>query len=54
MVFWIGIVYSCAMGFAFAATYWTEVNGVIVSPDKADYLLLCLEKLPFPVMLPLY
>jgi len=39
MVFWIGLVYSCAMAFAFAATYWVQQNGVSVGKGQADYLL---------------
>ncbi len=39
MVFWIGLVYSCAMAFAFAATYWVQQNGVAVDKGQADYLL---------------
>jgi Na+/proline symporter len=39
MVFWIGLVYSCAMAFAFAATYWADTSQITVAPGQADYLL---------------
>ncbi|NHV97815.1 MAG: sodium:solute symporter family protein [Thaumarchaeota archaeon] len=42
MVLFVGLVYACAMGFAFAATYWIKTSGIVIEQDKADYVLFML------------
>jgi len=42
MVFFIGLVYACAMGFAFAATYWIRTSGIVIGQGQADYVLFML------------
>jgi len=39
MVFFIGLVYACAMALAFAATYWIKTTGIVIKPEQADYAL---------------
>jgi|GEM_PF-6115080 len=48
MVFLIGLVYACAMGFAFAATYWTKAAGITIGEVQADYLLFMLCEATVP------
>ncbi len=51
MVLLVGIVYACAMAFAFAATYWAQSIGFVVEPGRADYLLFDMVEriLPAPM-----
>jgi Na+/proline symporter len=48
MVFFIGLVYACAMAFAFAATYWTGTAGISIGNDQADYVLFMLCEATVP------
>ena len=48
MVFFIGLVYACAMGFAFAATYWIKTTGMTIQPGQFDYVLFMLSEATVP------
>lgn len=48
MVFFTGLVYACAMGFAFAALYWITAAGITIGPGQADYVLFMLAEATVP------